>query len=112
MTIERFNEITKEFIAKTEATLITKQDEYNLGQDRFEFFKHMAKIENCTNEQALVHCVAKHLTSFFDMVDSNEEFTRQRWFEKLGDIVNYMILLYGLLEDGNKFKDENNIKED
>lgn len=106
MTIDRFNEVVKEFVDKTESTLIKKQDEYNLGKDRFEFFKRMAEIEGVTPEQALSHCVTKHITSFYDMVKSGDKFTKQLWMDKLGDITNYMILLYGLLEDDNMFKEE------
>lgn len=78
MTVDKFNIVVKDFIAKTEATLLTKQDEYNMGKDRFEFFKHMAAIEHCTPEQALAHCVTKHVTSFYDMINSEEKFTKQR----------------------------------
>ena len=106
MTTEEFNNVVKEFINKTESTLIKKQDEYNLGEDRMKFFKRMAQIEGCTPEQALLHCVTKHITSFYDMVNSKDKFTKQLWFDKLGDITNYMILLYGLLEDDNMFKKE------
>lgn len=107
MTVNDFNEVVKEFINKTETTLIKKQDEYNLGSDRFEFFKRMAKIEDTTPERALSHCVTKHITSFYDMINSGDKFSEQLWMDKLGDIVNYMILLYGLLKDDNMFKEKN-----
>lgn len=109
MTVDKFNAVVKDFINKTEATLLAKQDEYNLSKDRFEFFKRMADIEHCTPEQSLAHCVTKHITSFYDMINSEEKFTKQRWFDKLGDITNYMILLYGLLEDDGRFKEDLNV---
>lgn len=99
MTHERFNKIVEEFLDKTKAVLMKKEDEYSFEEDRFEFFKRMAEIEGVTPEQALLHCQAKHITSYVDMVQSGKKFSKELWFEKLGDLTNYCILLYGLLED-------------
>lgn len=106
MTTERFNDVVKEFLEKTESTLIKKQGEYNLGDDRMNFFKRMAEIEGVEPSQALLHCMSKHITSFVDMVQSGEKFTKELWFDKLGDITNYCILLYGLLEDTDMYKEK------
>lgn len=105
MTHSEFNKIVKEFLQKTEDVLVKKEGEYSLDTDRFSFFKRMAQIENCTPEQALLHCQAKHFTSYIDMVQSGEKFSKELWFDKLGDIVNYCILLRGLLEDDKMFKE-------
>lgn len=106
MTHERFNEVVREFLDKTESVLIKKEGEYSLDADRFSFFKNMARIENCTPEEALEHCLSKHVASFYDMVLSGKKYSRELWFEKLGDITNYMILLYGLLESDDMFSEE------
>lgn len=106
MTQDRFNEIVKEFLTKTEQVLMKKQDEYSLGKDRFAFFKNEAAIGRITPEQALYYCQLKHITSYIDMINSDKKFSRELWVEKLGDIVNYCILLYGLLEDQNKFEEK------
>ena len=45
----------------------------------------------------------KHLTSFIDMINTGDKYPQELWFDKLGDIVNYCILLYGLLEDDSMF---------
>lgn len=103
MTTEKFNEIVEEFLEKTKATLIKKEDEYSLGEDRFAFFKREAQIANVTPEKALYFCMLKHLTSFIDMVNTGDKYSQELWFDKLGDIVNYCILLYGLLDDDKMF---------
>ena len=48
----------------------------------------------------------KHITSFIDMINTGDKYSQELWFDKLGDIVNYCILLYGLLEDDKMFKKE------
>lgn len=106
MTHPEFNRVVKEFLEKTESVLMKKEGEYSLDTDRFSFFKRMAQIENCTPEEALLHCMSKHITSFYDMVQSKNKFTKELWFDKLGDIVNYCILLRGLLEDDDMFKED------
>lgn len=105
MTNENFNIIVKDFLKKTETVLIKKEGEYSLDTDRFSFFKRMAQIEGGTPEQALLHCMTKHITSFIDMIQSGDKYTKELWFDKLGDITNYCILLYGLLEDDEAFKE-------
>lgn len=111
MTNNDFNEIVKEFLEKTEKVLVKKEGEYSLDTDRFSFFKRMAQIEGGTPEQALLHCMTKHITSFIDMVQSGEKYSKELWFDKLGDITNYCILLYGLLQDDEMFKDLDKTKK-
>ena len=103
MRTEEFNKIVEEFLEKTKATLIKKEDEYSLGEDRFAFFKREAQIANVTPEKALYFCMLKHITSFIDMINTGDKYSQELWFDKLGDIVNYCILLYGLLEDDKMF---------
>ena len=103
MTHTDFNRIVEEFLAKTKATLMKKEDEYSLGKDRFAFFKREAQIADVTPEKALYFCMLKHLTSFIDMINTGDKYPQELWFDKLGDIVNYCILLYGLLEDDSMF---------
>ena len=103
MNAEKFNKIVEEFLEKTKATLIKKEDEYSLCEDRFAFFKREAQIAGVTPEKALYFCMLKHITSFIDMINTGDKYSQELWFDKLGDIVNYCILLYGLLEDDDMF---------
>ena len=103
---EKFNKIVEDFLEKTKATLIKKEDENSLGEDRFAFFKREAQIAGVTPEKALYFCMLKHITSFIDMINTGDKYSQELWFDKLGDIVNYCILLYGLLEDDKMFKKE------
>lgn len=103
MTSKEFNKVVDEFLNKSKAVLMRKEDEYSLSDDRFQFFKNEARIDGSTPELILYYCVLKHIASFQEMVKSGKKYSKQLWFDKLGDITNYMVLLYGLLESDNMF---------
>lgn len=80
----------------TVKVLGNKEKEYASDDDRLHNFKATAEMLRCTPAQALLGMVAKHLTSVVDAVKDEKVLTRQQWDEKLGDIINYMILLEGI----------------
>lgn len=107
MTNYNFNKVVEDFLAKTKAVLMKKEDEYSDGaEDRFKFFKSYASIANISPEKALYYCRLKHFTSLNDRILSGKKYSKQLYFDKLGDRVNYLILLYGLLEDDKMFSDK------
>lgn len=107
MTIERFNEIVEEFTdERIKKLLIKKGTEYSLdGTDRLSNFKNGASISHWDPVDVLFGYQLKHITSYIDMINSSEKFPRDLWLEKMGDIANYFILMLGILEDENKFKE-------
>lgn len=105
MTSQEFNKIVEEFLNKTKDVLMKKEDEYSLTDDRFKFFKTYANIAGITPEKALYYCMLKHFVSITDMINSGKTYPKQLFFDKLGDAVNYLILLYGLLKDDGMFSD-------
>lgn len=106
MTIKRFNEIVEEQTERIKKLLVKKGGEYSLENDRLSNFKNGADISGWSNEKVLFGYQLKHITSYIDMINSGEKFSRDLWIEKLGDICCYNILLLGLLEDDNMFTDE------
>lgn len=109
MTVKRFNEIVKEETNYIQQLLIAKQEEYNLDADRMSHFKHASATSGWPAEKCLYGYLLKHIMSITDMINSGETFTRERWIEKITDICNYLILLLGLLEDENKFKESEDV---
>lgn len=103
MTHERFNQIVEEETDYIKKLLVKKQAEYNLDEDRMSHFKHAAEASNWSPEQTLLGYMTKHWVSIVDMINSNKQFPRELFVEKVTDIANYLILLLGLLEDDNKF---------
>ncbi len=108
MTNERFNEIVNEFTdERIKKLLVKKANEYSLDNaDRLSNFKNGANISHWDSEKVLFGYQLKHITSYIDMINSDEKFSRDLWLEKMGDITNYFILLLGILEDEDKFKKE------
>jgi len=107
MTQEEFNKVVENQLKRTTDTLIKKQQEYNLSKkDRLEHFKHAGAMAGWKPEKALYGYMLKHLMSITDMINSEEKFPEALWDEKIGDIINYLLLLKGLLIDDNMFSDD------
>ena len=102
MTPQDFEKVFFDRVSKSEATLIAKAKEYASGTDRFNNFKKAAAFRSCTPENALWGMVSKHLVAlsdFIDQLEAGEDVPEAQWDEKLGDSINYLILLDGLLEE-------------
>ena len=102
-TIE-FNKIIEERIKKCCDMLIKKANEY-ATEDRLHNFKIAAKLQNCTPITALAGMMCKHTVSVYDLIRDNEKgkhIPMELWEEKIGDSINYLLLLTALLHDKNK----------
>lgn len=102
MNSQEFNEVVKQTEQLIEQTLIRKQDEYNLDEDRLGFFKHNAEFLDKTPEEALWAMASKHFISLTDMINSKKQFSEEVFNEKIIDAINYLILLKGLVSDTGK----------
>lgn len=92
MTTKRFNSIISETLTQCVETLGSKAKEY-ATEDRLHNFRIAAILQNCTVEQALSGMMAKHVISIYDMCRSGESYTEAMWQEKIGDAINYLLLL-------------------
>ena len=98
-----FNEVVSERIQQIESVLKSKADEYASGSDRFHNFNVAARVEGTTPEKALKGMMMKHIVSVFDLIDwvdsplNRKKITPAIINEKIGDNINYLILLEGLL---------------
>jgi len=102
MKTKEFNQIVSNRIKEIREVLSHKAKEY-AREDRLHNFKQAGKIANMTPELALKGFLMKHLVSIFDMIDEVEivEHPRSQWNEKIGDSINYLILLEALIVDRN-----------
>ena len=100
MNTETFNSIVDQRVEKIKATLVRKSAEYSSDDDRLHNFKIAGRINGETPEKALWGMMAKHLVSVIDIIaDSNRGKLPSAAMrdEKLGDAINYLILLEALL---------------
>lgn len=99
-----FTEIVMARVAKCEMVLGSKDKEYSSGTDRLHNFKSAARARNQSVPKALDGMMMKHLCSMWDEIDKMEKDPRhvpsKEWVnEKLGDVINYTLLLEGVIED-------------
>ena len=80
-------------------TLDKKAKEYASDTDRFHNFRVAARINKTTPERALKGMMLKHEVSVLDMIENPHVLSEERINEKIGDNINYLILLEGLLKE-------------
>ena len=99
MTNERFNDIVNEQLARCARVLCSKGEEYGSETDRLGHFKAAGALLRVTPEEALMGMLSKHLVSVADMCRDAEAYTAAQWDEKIGDSINYLLLLSALVGD-------------
>lgn len=105
MKQSEFNRIVLDMLTQAEGTLTRKGQEYAEAAstenqvDRLEHFKKAAALQGVTTAQAAFGMLAKHLVSVADMVASRETYNLETWDEKLGDSINYLLILRAIVEE-------------
>lgn len=112
MNGQDFNTLLEERMNKIRATLASKASEYASDKDRLHNFKRAAALRRKSPAEALVGMVTKQIVSVLDMVDAIEDgyqrnmlkrpceqFPPEYIDEKIGDVINYMILLEAILKE-------------
>jgi len=100
--ITNFGTIIEERCSAIQETLKNKAFEYASGESRFHNFEMAARKRNTTPEEALMGMKVKHDVSVDDLVlwarRCPERLNAHIVNEKIGDSINYLILLEGLLK--------------
>jgi hypothetical protein len=96
MNSQDFEAVMKCTLARCTEVLAVKAGEYSTD-DRLHNFKVAAQLQGITPRQALAGMMAKHTVSVYDMCHSQAEFTQALWDEKIGDSINYLLLLRALV---------------
>lgn len=105
MKIKTFNEVVREQLKQCENVLIGKGFEYapdavdETPVDRLAHFKKAAAITGSDQKGALFGMLAKHLVSLSDMCTDGNDYTLERWAEKITDSINYLLILRAVVEE-------------
>jgi hypothetical protein len=67
--------------------------------DRLHNFKMAGKLQGKYPEDALIGMMAKHVIALHDAIDLEKKRPIDWWKEKIGDNINYLRLLWGLLNE-------------
>lgn len=94
-----FDQVIENRIEQIRSILHTKAKEYASKTDRFHNFRVAARKTNTTPEEALQGMMAKHEVAVLDMIYEPSIATEEMINEKIGDNINYLILLEGLLKE-------------
>ena len=102
MTNEVFDITVENRLKLIKEILLRKRAEYAPnGGDRLHNFNRAAEMLRVTPEAALVGMWTKHIISILDIVDNldNSVPSLEMIEEKIGDAINYLILLEAMLKD-------------
>ncbi len=99
MTHQEFQKIIDRRAKLISDTLSAKGGEYASKADRMANFKQCAAVLGTTPVLALRGFMVKHLNSVLRMCEAPGEYSEATWTEKLGDSINYLVLLEGLLAE-------------
>lgn len=92
-----FEKILNQRLESIKKILCEKGKEYALNNDRLYNFKEATKMTDTNAKRALWGMLAKHLVSVKDLISDRLEATEYLINEKIGDSINYLILLECLL---------------
>lgn len=91
-----FDQVVDDRIQKIRNTLSKKAGEYATSGNKFHNFDVAGRISDSPPEQALFGMMLKHIVSVMDIVESGIT-TEAQLDEKIGDTINYLILLEGIM---------------
>lgn len=102
MNVQTFEKCFEARVDLCRRVLIGKNVDYARGGDKLHNFREVAATEGITMEQALQGMLVKHWQSIRDLLkdlDSGQHHNMAVWEEKVGDALNYLFLLRGMLEE-------------
>ena len=97
MKQDQFDLILKSRLESIKNVLGGKAQEYAINDDRLHNFKVAARIAGNTPREALWGMAMKHLVCVDDMIKGHTTPTPYLINEKLGDMINYLVLLEAVL---------------
>lgn len=98
----QFTKIVEHRLAACHHVLAVKGAEYSKHNDRLHNFKSAAAMDGTTPARSLWGMWKKHIVSIKDIIDDLDAGTvpsPEMVHEKLGDNINYTLLLEGLIEE-------------
>lgn len=103
MKLNEFSTLVHRLHSKTKETLLNKNKEYAEENDVFHNFDVAADIlrhvDTGSRPGSAMAFAVKHLVSIIDIVNSPARFSSEQVDEKIGDMINYLILIRGMIYD-------------
>lgn len=96
---QQFEAMIEDTFSKAGNLLKQKSAEY-ATKDKFHNFNVAGEMAGTSPEMALRGMLAKHIVSVWDLIDIHDQgfdISQDMWDEKCLDVINYMVLLRGLV---------------
>lgn len=94
-----FDILVNKRLAECKKVLTSKAADYASDVDRLANFKRGAALVDLTPKQYAQALVTKHIVAIADKVISDEVMTPTFVAEKIGDVINYMMLIEALNQE-------------
>lgn len=102
MEVEHFDQVLEDRLKKIRMSLLIKGKEYRRNNDPLHNFNRGSKLSGQSREKVLWGFALKHHVSFLDMLDDMDagKFPNVETVdEKIGDLINYLILCEASIKD-------------
>ena len=102
MTEQEFQEVLDARLIKIKETLSSKAKEYATDMDKLHNFNVGARLSGQTRERVLWGFALKHYISFLDILDGLDKGklpSEEIVDEKVGDLINYLVLVEASIKD-------------
>ena len=96
MNRQRLEQIFENRIAECRETMGMKGKVYATDENRLSNFYAGAELAKLTPQQYAFSLVSKHIIALRDKINADEPMSDEFITEKMGDIINYMVLIEGL----------------
>lgn len=103
-----FDQMVKRRVKLIREIFATKHVEYTPNGNPFENFDKAAVFNNTTPAKALWGMATKHFISVKQICESDKKHSHDFIDEKIGDSINYLILLNGMLDRDNYYESHPN----
>ena len=108
MTQAEFDEVFEEVVERSRKVLCQKAKEYAEGNDRLHNFNVAAQVQGNDPITSLGGMMVKHIVSVYDLIrrEAKGQYVSKELFdEKIGDSINYLILLTAILVEKQNTKE-------
>lgn len=115
MGTESFNAIIQAQMDWCMNKLVAKAVEYSEDDDRLHNFRVTAALRDTDMRDAVAGMMAKHTVSVYDMCNAIDLDDLDQWDEKIGDSINYLLLLRAVVQEEyweNQPKDVTHVAHD
>lgn len=105
MNNSTFNKVTEERLQACIDVMCKKSNEYSTDNDKLHNFKVAGALQGCSDIKALGGMMCKHTVSVYDLIndfEAGKDISIDLWNEKIGDSINYLLLLNAMIIEHKK----------